>query len=61
MRMFELYSNLPDTFKKKESIEIGEKLNYKERTVGKHLKSLVDKKLLESDGLGNYRKILLNS
>ena len=60
MRMFELYSNLPDTFKKKESIEIGEKLNYKERTVGKHLKSLVDKKLLESDGLGNYRKILLN-
>jgi hypothetical protein len=61
MRMFELYSNLPDTFKKKESIEIGEKLNYKERTVGKHLKSLVDKKLLESDGLGNYRKILLNN
>lgn len=61
MRMFELYSNLPDTFKKKESIEIGEKLNYKERTVGKHLKSLVDKKLLESDGLGNYRKIMLNN
>ncbi|MFN8263796.1 MAG: DUF3987 domain-containing protein [Chitinophagales bacterium] len=60
MRMFELYSNLPDTFKKKESIEIGEKLNYKERTVGKHLKSLVDKKLLESDGLGNYKKITLN-
>ena len=61
MRMFELYNNLPDSFKKKESIEIGEKLNYKERTVGKHLKTLVDKKLLESDGLGNYRKILLKN
>jgi len=57
MRALKLLNNLPEEFKKSESNEIGLKLGYAERTVGKHLKFLVDKGLIESDGIGNYKKI----
>ena len=53
-----LWNALPKEFQRKEAVEVGEKLEIKERTVGKYLKILVDQKLAIRDEKGRYTKLL---
>lgn len=56
------FTILPDDFKRCEALEFGKKMNIKERTVGKYLSVLIDKRLLEKgeNNQGYYRKCFLS-
>ena len=52
----EFFKDLPSKFKREEAVQIGNKHNIKERTVGSLLKKLLNQGLLTQPEYGFYQK-----